>query len=171
MNPKFNKRELNKYLEHLSKKELEQEVLKLYTKFKEIKAYYQLELGSEEDRLNLLNAYKEQITLKYFPNRGFGDPSNAEIRKILNEYKKIAIFKHEIAALLLHRISIAIKYSRKYGYCEDSLYNSVYSNFEELLKLMEEHKLTNLFLKDCKKVVGEWTYGGEMEDLLKERFG
>lgn len=170
MTKKFNKRELNKYLEHLSKKELEQEVLKLYSKFKEIKAYYQLELGSPEDRAELLANYKEQITLKYFPKRGFGDPSNAEIRKILNQYKKIAIFKHEIAALLLHRIEITIKYSRKYGYCEDSLYNSVFSNFEELVQLMEVHQLTDLYLKDCKQLVSEWAYGEDMQQILNQRF-
>ncbi len=170
MSQKINKRELKKYLGHLSKEDLEKEVLKLFSIFKEVKSYYQLELGSEADRVELLNAYKERITLKYFPKRGFGDPSNSEIRKIIEDYKNIAIFKHEVAALLLHRISCVATHSTKYAYYEEAMYNSVYSNFEELLDLMETHKLTDLFLEDCEAIVAKWVYGEDMRMVLKQRF-
>ncbi len=68
------KTELNRYLKDLDKKELENEVKKLYSKFKDVKKYYELELS--QDTTAVLNEFKARIKQEYFPKRGFGRASN-----------------------------------------------------------------------------------------------
>ena len=53
------KRELKKYLNSLEEKELINEIVKLYDKFKLVKQYYELELGNDSSKL--LDEFKEKI--------------------------------------------------------------------------------------------------------------
>ena len=64
------KRELKKYLNSLEEKELINEIVKLYDKFKLVKQYYELELGNDSSKL--LDEFKEKIRKEYLPTRGFG---------------------------------------------------------------------------------------------------
>mgnify|MGYP001127043026 CR=1 FL=1 len=107
------KTELNRYLKDLGKKELENEVKKLYSKFKDVKKYYELELS--QDTTAVLNEFKEKIKQEYFPKRGFGRASNQASRKVVSDFKKISIFNKDIIELLLYRTDMMIENTKTYG--------------------------------------------------------
>ena len=110
---KSTKTELNKFLKEMSKKDLENEVKKLYSKFKEVKKYYEIEFC--EDTTEILNEYKQKMRKEYFPTRGFGKARNRESRKIVNDFKKISIFQKDVVELLLYRVETMIEFTNEYG--------------------------------------------------------
>lgn len=61
---------LNKFLKEMTKPELEKEIKKLYSKFKEVKQYYEMELSG--DTTDVLNQFKLRLQQEYFPKRGYG---------------------------------------------------------------------------------------------------
>lgn len=56
------KTELNRFLKELNRTELEKEIKKLYSKFDEVKKYYELELG--QDTSKILNEFRDRKTRK-----------------------------------------------------------------------------------------------------------
>ncbi len=58
------KKELNKYLNSLSEKELIQEIRKLYDKFNSVKKYYELELSDNSGKV--LTEFKSEKLEPYF---------------------------------------------------------------------------------------------------------
>ena len=49
----MSKRNLKKYLSELSKEQLEEQLLELYEKFKDVKIYYDFAFNPNEKKLNL----------------------------------------------------------------------------------------------------------------------
>ena len=62
----MSKRALKKYLTELNKEQLEEQVLDLYHRFKEVKSYYNFVFNPKEDKL--LEEAKVKISLEYFPS-------------------------------------------------------------------------------------------------------
>lgn len=155
---KSTKSELNKYLKEMSKVELENEVKKIYSKFKEVKNYYEIEFS--QDTTEILNKYKEKIKLEYFPKRGFGKARNRESRKVITEFKKISIFKKDVIELLLYRAEMMIEFSQQFGDIDEPFYNSLESSYEEACKLIKEEKLEKLFRTECRRLMNETYHFG-----------
>jgi len=64
----MSKRDLKKYLASLPKEELEEQLLSLYEKFGEVKAYYDFVFNPKEDKLE--QEAKVKIANEYFPIKG-----------------------------------------------------------------------------------------------------
>jgi len=107
------KKELNKYLSSLSEKELIKEVKKLYDKFGDVKKYYEMELGDNSEKI--LAEYKAKIKKEYFPTRGYGRARNSVSRKVVLDFKKIAIHQKDVVELLLYRVEMMLKFTNAYG--------------------------------------------------------
>ncbi len=133
------KRELNKYLNELTKKELEAEVKKLYTKFKVVKNFYDMELS--QDTTAILEQFKLKIQKEYLPARGFGRASNRESKKVITEFKKIAVFKQDLIDLILFRVKVMLDYTFTYGDIDEPFYNSMDSSFGDACKLIKAEQL------------------------------
>ena len=147
--------ELNRYLKELDRNELENEVKKLYSKFDQVKKYYEMELSP--DTSGILNEYKNKIKQEYFPNRGFGKARSGESRKIISEFKKISIFKKDVIELLLYRVEMMIEFSNAYGGIDEPFYNSLESSFKEACKTIQEEKLEQEYWAACRELI-ERTY-------------
>jgi len=145
------KLELNKYLAELNKKELEAEVKKLYSKFSNVKQYYEMELA--QDTTAVLEEFKEQIRKEYFPKRGFGRARSGVSRKVVNDFKKIAVFKSDVIELILFRVEMMIDFTAEYGDIDEPFYNSLDSSFEEACKLINKEKLENHYREKCQKLL------------------
>jgi len=147
------KRELNKYLKELTKKELEAEIKKLYTKFKAVKNFYDMELS--QDTAVILEQFKQRIQKEYLPIRGFGRASNRESKKVITEFKKICVFKEDLIDLILFRVKIMLDYTFTYGDIDEPFYSSMESSFGDACKLIKTEKL-------------EQKYDGELRDLIEQ---
>jgi len=166
---KSTKAELNKYLKELNKSGLEKEVKKLYTKFKEVKQYYELEFS--EDTTVILEEYKSQIRKEYFPSRGYGRGRSRESRKVITAFKKISIFPKDVIELLLYRVSVMIEYTSNYGDIDEAFYNSLGSSYEEACKMIKRESLVKEYRTYCRQLLNEtYHFGWGLYDDLKSSY-
>ncbi len=63
----MSKRDLKKYLAELNKEQLEEQLIELYDKFKEVKVYYDFVFNPKEDIL--IQEAKTKVSNEYFPIR------------------------------------------------------------------------------------------------------
>ncbi len=106
---KTTKLSLKKHLDELEKKELVEEVLKLYSKFSQVKEFYQMELS--EDTKAFVEGYKKKIKAIYFPARGYGHPRASAIRRLISNFKKVAVFDYapeNVNEISVYRGSITV---------------------------------------------------------------
>ncbi len=159
------KPKLNKYLKELTRTELEKEVKKLYSKFRDVKKYYELELS--QDTSKVLEEFKGRIEKEYFPNRGFGRASNKESRKVITEFKKISIFQKDVIELLLYRVEMMVEFTKAYGDIDEPFYNSLESSYGEACKLIVSEDLEKEYKETCRQLMDE-TYhlGGGLDDKI-----
>ena len=61
----MSKRELKKYLKDLSKEQLEEQILDIYNRFKEVKEYYDFAFNPKENEL--MEQCRFQISKEYYP--------------------------------------------------------------------------------------------------------
>ena len=61
----MSKRALKSYLSDLSKSELEEQIVELYDRLKEVKSFYDFVFNPKEDKM--LNTAKFAISKEYFP--------------------------------------------------------------------------------------------------------
>ena len=59
----MSKRDLKKYLDELSKDQMQEQILDLYTRFKEVKVYYDFAFNPKEDKL--LEEAKVKVAKEY----------------------------------------------------------------------------------------------------------
>ncbi len=64
----MSKRDLKKYLSELNKTQLEEQLIELYDKFKDVKVYYDFVFNPNER--NLVKDSKLKISNEYYPIRG-----------------------------------------------------------------------------------------------------
>ena len=164
--------ELKKYLDALSETELRAEVLKLFSKLKQVQDFYGQELSSEEDRNKILEEFKARINKQFYSQRS-GNPQNpkaSKLRAIVSEFEKISIFPHELIDLALYRVEQAVQFTDDYGDMYEAFYRSTATAFEKALKLIVANKLESHFKARCRAIVGNtkhtgWGFGDAMDDL------
>lgn len=168
------KRAFNKYLKSLTEKELIKELQKLYTKFDNVKQYYQLELGT--DSKAVLDQFKARIKKEYFPSRGYGAARNSVSRKVITEFKKISIHPKDIVELLLYRVEMMLEFTLSYGDMDEPFYNSLFSSFAEACKRIKKEQLEVHYKVHCATLVDKasplgWGIYFDLRDKFKECFG
>ncbi|MCU0445094.1 MAG: DUF6155 family protein [Microscillaceae bacterium] len=149
---KVTKKSFKTFLNTLEKEELIDELEKLYAKIKNVQEYYQMELGNADD---VLEEYKKQID-KEFKSKS-REPRSASIRKIINEYKKIAVHQFDVIHLLLYRVEKALEFMNQPLYFTPSAAYSdaILTAFEEAIALTRREKLDADFQAICQKIVTE----------------
>ncbi len=153
---KLTKAKLKKHLAHLEQKELIEEIAKLFTKFKEVKQYYQMEYGSEEDRKALLNTYKKKIEKEFYTRGGVPRyPKAASLRKLITEFKKISTFKYDLIELNLYRVELAIKFSNDFGGMDEPYYNSTLNAYYDAISMIGTEQLHQEFKDIALKLVND----------------
>jgi hypothetical protein len=158
---KITKLSLKKHLDELDKKELVEEVLKLYTKFSQVKEFYQMELS--EDTKAFVESYKKKIKAIYFPARGYRYPKASTIRRLISNFKKVAVFDYDVVDLLLYRVENGIAYSKTFGGIDEAFYTSIESSYDE-------------FKDRCGQIVADsegigWGFHDSLSYAYEECFG
>lgn len=167
------KRELTKYLNTLDQKELIKEIKKLYDKFEPVQQYYELELSDNSKKV--LEEFKEKIKKEYFPKRGFPKARNNVSRKIVNDFKKIAVHKKDIVELWLYRTKMMIEFTQEFGDIDEPFYNSLSSGFEQACKIIRKEQLQPYYRSSCQDLVSQtynigWGLSFEMKDIYQRYF-
>lgn len=167
------KREFTKFLNSLSEKEKTAELKKLYSKFPKVQEYYAMELSGNSARI--LEDYKKKIKNEYLPSRGYGKARSSVSRKVISDFKKIAVHPKDVIMLLLYRVEMMIEFTASYGDIDEAFYNSLGSSFREACKLIAKERLEKFFLNSCIELRDRtynfgWGVWDELNDDLEEYF-
>lgn len=141
-------KQLTQRLERLEKEELVQELLKICTRFREVKQYCQMEFGDPAHQEALLSAAKLKIHKHFFPARNTRRRHRARtsrLRKWVADFRKIAVFPHHIADLQLYWPELAVQYLEQGGYVKDTFFQPTATIFAETMAMIAENDLLEYF--------------------------
>lgn len=126
----MSKRDLKKYLASLPKEELEEQMMALYEKFADVKAYYNFIFNPKEDKLE--QEAKLKISNEYFPVKG----KKAKLRrstaqKYIKNFLTLGVDPHIVADVMLFNVETAQKYSARRTIRYDSFYKSMLNSYKQ----------------------------------------
>jgi len=162
---------LKTYLNELTKKQLQEQVLDLYTRFKPVKTYYNFVFNPKEEKL--LDEAKFKISKEYFPiNNRKPKTRRSVAQKIIKHYIQLGVDPFVIADVMLFNIEVAQKYTAEKTIKQVSFYNSMLKSFREALRFTSEKGIDNDFIIRVNKIAKEiesqnWPNHDKFKDSLK----
>ena len=106
----MSKREFKKYLNQLTKEQLEDQMIALYDKFVPIKTYFNFVFNPNE--ANLMKDAKLKISNEFFPIKGKKPKMRRSVaQKYIKHFISLGVDAFLIADLMLYTIEIAQKNS------------------------------------------------------------
>lgn len=140
----MSKRDLKKYLNELSKSQLEEQLLDLYDKFSNVKTYYDFVFNPKEEKLE--QEAKLKISNEYFPIRGKKSKMRRSVaQKFIKHFISLGVDSFVIADVMLYNIEIAQTFSSEKPIKQELFYKSMLNSFEQAISYMIEHGILNEF--------------------------
>ncbi|MEO9891164.1 DUF6155 family protein [Aurantibacter sp.] len=161
----MSKRALKKYLTELPKKDLEEQMMDLYTRFPVVKEYYDFVFNPKEEKL--LQQAKSKISNEYFPiKRRKAKARRSTAQKFIKHFIKLGVDAHLIADLMLFNIEIAQTFEAEKNVA-DSFYKSMLNSFTEAVHYIS---LNGLLADYKERIVKVYTIVQEREWLYLDEF-
>ena len=170
----MSKRELRSYLDELTKKQLKEQVIDLYTRFKPVKTYYNFVFNPKEEKL--LDDAKFKISKEYFPQNNRKPKTRRSVaQKIIKHYLQLGVDAYVVADVMLFNIEVSQKYTQEKQIKQVSFYTSMLKSYTELLSFVIEKGISNDFALRINTVVKEcenqnWPNAIEFKDALIKQF-
>lgn len=150
----MSKRDLKKYLHSLSKDQLEEQVLELYERFKEVKIYYDFAFNPREEKI--MEEARFKISKEYFPVSKRRPKLRRSIaQKLIKHYIQLGLNPVLLADLMAYNIEIAQTYTAGKTITTISFYTSMFKSFEQLVEFTERHGLRADFSSRIEKICAE----------------
>ncbi|MEL4306984.1 DUF6155 family protein [Joostella sp. CR20] len=136
----MSKRDLKKYLTSLEKEELEAQILDLYTRFKNVKEFYDFVFNPKEDKL--VEVAKTKIANEYFPiNRRKPKARRSIAQKHIKHFIELGVNPVLTADVMWFTIEIAQTFNQEKAVKSEAFYKSMAKSFEEAVKFSIQHQL------------------------------
>ncbi|WP_395043832.1 DUF6155 family protein [Flavobacterium sp.] len=133
----MSKRDLKKFVSELNKTQLEEQLVELYDKFKDVKVYYDFVFNPNER--NLVKEAKLKISNEYYPIRGKKPKMRRSIaQKFIKHFISLGVDSFIIADLMLYNIEIAQLLSSEKEIKQELFYKSMLNSFEQAISFMIE---------------------------------
>jgi len=124
------KRQLISFLNELDRAELQEQVLDLYGRFKNVKEYYDFSFNPNEDKRLL--AAKERIAKEYFPEAGKKVKKRRSVaHKVIIQLLKLEVNPVFVLDLMLYNIEVAQLYTSEVNIKQESFYKSILKSFQQ----------------------------------------
>ncbi|MGC4039350.1 MAG: DUF6155 family protein [Flavobacterium sp.] len=150
----MSKRDLKKYLKELGKEQLEDQLLELYEKFKDVKVYYDFAFNPNEEKL--INEAKVKIATEYFPARGKRAKMRRSVaQKLIKHFISLGVDVTKTADLMLFTIETAQRFSAKRYIKYDSFYKSLFTSYQQVVNFTIENGILNDFLDRVVDITNE----------------
>jgi hypothetical protein len=134
------KRKLKGYISELTKEQLEEQIVDLYIRFKDVKQYYDFAFNPKEDKL--LEESKFKISKEYFPiGRRKAKLRRSVAQKIIKNCRLLQVDTQVLIEIMFFNLEIAITYREEKSILQESFYKSMLRSFEELVLYIDEHAL------------------------------
>ena len=141
----MSKRDLKKYLKELNKEQLEEQLVELYDKFKDVKVYYDFAFNPNEDRL--VGEAKVKIMNEYFPTKGKRPKMRRSVaQKFIKHFISLGVDVTMIADVMLYTIETAQRFSSKKDIKYESFFKSIFTAYQQALTFLIENGILNEFL-------------------------
>ena len=167
----MSKRKLKQYLESLSKKELEEQVLELHDRLKEVKTFYSFVFNPREDKM--MDEAKFKVSKEYFPvGKRKPKKRRSVAQKLIKEFVKLGVRPELIADFMLYNIEIAQSYNAGTEIKQDAFYQSILKSFIEANEYIHGNALITEFSDRLNKIIEraygqDWINKSAFEDLRK----
>ncbi len=169
----MSKRDLKKYISELNKEQLEEQIVELYDKFKEVKVYYDFVFNPKEN--NLVKEAKLKITNEYYPVRGKKPKMRrSTAQKFIKHFILLGVDYYIVADIMLYNLEIAQALSSEKEIKQEAFFKSMLNSFQQAIIYIIEKGI----LEDFKsRVVAiqeetntqEWINKQEFNNII-ERF-
>jgi len=148
----MSKRELTKYTKELTKAQLQEQIIDLYDRFKEVKAYYDFAFNPKEAKL--LDECKFKISKEYFPlNSRKPKLRRSVAQKYIKHFKTLGVDPSIIADVMLYNIEIAQAFCAEKPVNQDSFYTSMLKSFQEAVTYIFDNGLTKSLNTRLDKII------------------
>lgn len=151
----MSKRDLKKYLSELNKAQLEEQVLELYEKFRDVKTYYDFVFNPKEE--SLLQECKLKISNEYFPKSSTFKAKKPKMRrsvaqKHIKHFILLGVDPFIIGDVMLYSIEIAQAFSAEKIIKSELFFKSMFSSFEQATKFMIANGILEEFMPRILKI-------------------
>jgi len=169
----MSKRNLKKYVSELNKEQLEEQILELYDKFKEVKVYYDFVFNPKET--NLVKEAKIKITNEYYHVRGKKPKMRrSTAQKFIKHFILLGVDCFLIADIMLYNIEIAQTLSSEKEIKQEVFYKSMLNSFQQVISFIMEKGIIDDFISRVVAVqeetnIQEWFNKQEFNNII-ERF-
>ena len=150
----MSKRELKKYIGELTKAQLQEQIIDLYDRFKNVKEYYDFAFNPKETKL--LEECKFKISKEYFPMNGRKPKMRRSVaQKHIKHFKTLGVESRIIADVMLYNIEIAQAYSSEKLVKQDSFYVSMLKSFQEAVNYIYDNGMFKIMQERVDNIVDE----------------
>lgn len=169
----MSKRALKKYIGSLEKEDLEEQILDLYTRFDDVKTFYNFVFNPNEDKL--VKEAKFKISKEYFPPNNRRPKTRRSVaHKLIKHFLKLEMESHSLADVMFYNIEIAQTYSRDKENITESFQKSIFKSFEQAVNFVIDKGISADFINRIHKITEEteeqkWSNYYQF-DQLNDRF-
>lgn len=165
----MSKRELRKYLKELTKEQLENQIIDIYDRFKNVKEYYDFAFNPKENEL--IELCRFQISKEYYP---VGTRKAKMRRSVAQKWIKKLISLDADASLLadvmFFNIEIAQSFSGEHLIRQESFYTSMFKSLDDALRFVSEKGILLEFRGRIEKIANDawdqqWPNRKAFEDI------
>lgn len=140
----MSKRDLKKYLATLDKVQLEEQLIELYDKFKEVKVYYDFVFNPKENKL--IEDARIKIANEYFPiNRKKAKMRRSLAQKYIKHFILLGVDVFLVADLMLYNIEIAMTFSSEKLIKQESFFKSMFTFYQQAISFFISNGILNEF--------------------------
>lgn len=166
----MSKSTIKKLLQSMTKENIIEMVLELYSARKEAKEY--LEFYASPDEKGKLEEYKSIIREEFYPKKRREPQTRFSIcRKVVADFKKLKPSTDAQAELMVSYMEWATQFTYDYGDMWEQYYDSVESNFEKTIKFIVTNGLWEKYSQRLQQCV-EWSdgYGYGFADAMADLY-
>lgn len=170
----MSKRALKSYLSDLSKSELEEQIVELYDRLKEVKSFYDFVFNPKEDKM--LNTAKFAISKEYFPVSSRRPKKRRSVaQNQIKNFIKLGVDPALTSDLMLYNLEIALAFTAENEMNQASFYKSMLKSFTEALEFIDAAGLESLFNQRLNQILEKviqqnWENKFAFERLMDKRF-
>lgn len=150
----MSKKDLKEYIHHLTKEQLQDQILDLYARFKDVKEFYDFAFNPKENKL--MEECKFKISKEYFPVNGRKAKMRRSVaQNYIRHFKRLGVDSSLIADIMLYNIEVAQTYTSEQFIKQESFYKSMLKSFQEAVTYIRDNGLDNEFKARLNKIVDE----------------
>ncbi|RUT79818.1 DUF6155 family protein [Ancylomarina longa] len=134
----MSKRELKEYIHQLTKTQLQEQITDLYSRFKEVKEFYDFAFNPKENKL--MEECKFKISKEYFPVNGRKPKMRRSVaQNYIRHFKRLGVDSSLIADVMLYHIEIAQTYRSEQYIRQEAFYKSLLKSFTDAIAFIRDH--------------------------------